>query len=133
VFLNHQHPDEYVLLFSDGHAHVSLHYDFEESIKRLIEVWATKKGKRLMWHWRPSCECAKEQQKQFDAAYYNRRGLFQLSRKNWELALAYLREACVQNSPSREFQYNHRMALAAVRRNRNDEILEGYLDQASGM
>lgn len=87
----------------------------------------------MIWNWRTSCECAGEQQRQFDATYYNRRGLFQLSRKNWELALAYLREACVQNPDSKEFQYNHRIALAAVRWHRNDEILERYLDRARSM
>lgn len=131
MFLNHQNKDEYLLVFDNGNIHVNLHREFRDSIEGILGLWAHNRGKTLKWYWGDPCECLGEHQSQRDAAYYNRRGLFQLSRNNWELALAYLREAYVQSPGNEDFRYHHRLALAAVRRSRDDKVLEEYLDRAN--
>lgn len=125
--LNHQHPDEYVLLFSDGHAHINLHQDFKKQIKRLVDVWARKRGKPEGWHFTYSCQCLEGEQRQLDAAYYNRRCCFYLSRKDSNLALAYLREAILQDPRSSEIRVTQRLALVAHRHWKNNPVLEDHL------
>jgi hypothetical protein len=110
IFLNHQNPDEYVLLFDDGQAHVNLHDDFEKWIRRLVDGWARKRGKQLQWNFTYSCQCLEDEQRQLDAAYYHGRGRFYLSRKNSDLALSYLQEAILQDPDNREIQDSQRVA-----------------------
>ena len=129
IFLNHQNPLEYVLLFSDGTAHVSLHEDFHEPLKRLLKLWATNRNlsDRFCVHARSTCEYPKSYQKCLNASYYNARGLFHLARDNHLLALSYFNEAHEQNRSSEEIHLNLGMALVAVRRSALDEELETYL------
>jgi len=67
-----------------------------------------------------------------NAAYYNKRGLFQISRGNPWLALLYLREAHEQDRSSREIHGNLGMALVAVRQIERDDELERYLVLPAG-
>jgi hypothetical protein len=97
-------------------------------LKGLIQKWATgNKIRNFSWHFSSSSHSSEAHQKQFNAAYYNRRGLFQLSRRNPEQALAYMREASSQDSSSSEIRSNYAMALLAVRRILKDPTLEEYL------
>lgn len=95
--------------------------------------------KPLNWKFQRTDGLSEIQQRQLDAAYYNRRALFYLSRrctddelkrKNVDLALAYLQEALVQHPKSIEIGHSQRMALVAARRTRNDSKLETSIAQA---
>ncbi|KAH7413515.1 hypothetical protein BKA64DRAFT_661166 [Cadophora sp. MPI-SDFR-AT-0126] len=129
IFLNHQNPFEYVLLFSDGVAYVSLHEDFHEPLERLLKLWATNRSLagRFRFHQRSTCAYPKLYQRSLNACYYNARGLFHLARGNALLALSYFNEAHEQNRSDEKIHLNLGMALIAVRRSRRDEDLEGYL------
>jgi hypothetical protein len=116
---------EYVLLFKDGKTCICLHSDFEQHLKPLVEQ-VTKKG-ALHWDFQPSCHCDKSQQEHLNAAYYNRRGRFQLCRGAPVLALAYLKEALRLDRQNQAYRDDHGMALIAVRRFRQDLILESCL------
>ncbi|KAK0122515.1 hypothetical protein ONS95_010743 [Cadophora gregata] len=129
IFLNHQNPFEYVLLFSDGIAHISLHEDFHEPLRRLLKLWATNRhlSDKFRFHPRSTCAYPKPYQRSLNACYYNARGLFHLARGNNLLALSYFNEAHEQNRSSEEIHLNLGMALVAVRKSRQDEELEIYL------
>ncbi|RDL32092.1 uncharacterized protein BP5553_09494 [Venustampulla echinocandica] len=129
IFLNHQHPDEFMLLFSDGRAYANLHDDFREPLQNLLHRWAENRGLgiRFQYHFRATSHSSQAYQKVLNAAYYNQRGLFHLGRNNAWLALQYLNEAHDQNSASDEIHSNLGMALVAVRHNVRDRELERYL------
>ncbi|KAH7370939.1 hypothetical protein BKA65DRAFT_532463 [Rhexocercosporidium sp. MPI-PUGE-AT-0058] len=129
IFLNHQNPYEYVLLFSDGIAHIALHEEFHEPLRRLLRLWAANRNlsEKFRFHPRSTCAYPKPYQRTLNACYYNARGLFHLSRGNPLLALSYFNEAHEQNRRSEEIHLNLGMALVAVRRLRRDEELEAYL------
>jgi len=83
------------------------------------------------WDFQQSCHCSVSQQQQINAAYYNRRGRFQLCRGAPEQALSYLKEALkLENKLAYRADYG--MALIAVRRFRQDSILEGWLATGVG-
>lgn len=128
MFLNHQNRDEYLLFLSDGQVFACLHGEFRGRLEEILKVW-DERGSKHHLHWESSCWCTAEQQAVQDAAYYNLRGLFHLSRNNRDLALAYFREASVQVSTV-DIIHNHRLALEAVRLERKDRILERLLEQA---
>ncbi|KAH6717516.1 hypothetical protein BKA61DRAFT_715798 [Leptodontidium sp. MPI-SDFR-AT-0119] len=129
VFLNHQNPHEYVLLFSDGIAHVALHEEFHDPLKTLLKHWAANRNlsDKFKFYPRSTCAYPKPYQRILNACYYNARGLFHLSRGNPLLALSYFNEAHEQNRGSDEIHLNLGMALVAVRNSRRDEELESYL------
>ncbi|KAL2066742.1 hypothetical protein VTL71DRAFT_2814 [Oculimacula yallundae] len=129
IFLNHQNPNEYVLLFSDGVAHVALHEEFHDPVRRLLKLWAAnrKLSEKFRFYPRSTCAYPKPYQRTLNASYYNARGLFHLSRGNALLALSYFNEAHEQNRGSDEIHLNLGMALVAVRQSTRDEVLEAYL------
>jgi hypothetical protein len=120
LYLNHQNSSEYVLLFKKGRSCVSLHSDFEQPLKRLVE----RVTEKLDWDFTPSCACEKREQQCSNAAYYNSRGRFQLCRKEPALALAYLKEGCRLDKGNVEYRDDYAMALVAHRLLVKDEILE---------
>jgi hypothetical protein len=93
LFLNHQHPTEYLLLFSSGIVHAKLHGDFNGQLHDLLKIWFDAKSKRNRnledsewFYFTPSSEiCPKEQQKRI-AEYYVQRGLFHYTQGNILLA-----------------------------------------------
>jgi hypothetical protein len=130
LFLNHQHPTEYVLLFSDGHTHVKLHSKFEKPLTVLLEEWATNnKVRNFRPIFRPSCSCTEEEQQHRNSMYYDARGLFHLSLGDPEQALAYLSEARMHapRETMAEVRNHYDMAIYAVRLKKQDPILEDYL------
>ncbi|PVH76088.1 hypothetical protein DL98DRAFT_300969 [Cadophora sp. DSE1049] len=129
IFLNHRNPFEYVLLFSDGIAYVSLHEEFHEPLKKLLKLWSTNRNlpDKFRFHQRSTCAYPKPYQRCLNACYYNARGLFYLARGNPLLALRYFNEAHEQHRSSEEIHLNLGMALVTVRKNRRDEALETYL------
>jgi tetratricopeptide (TPR) repeat protein len=97
-------------------------------LKALIEKWAAnKKVKNFAWNFIPSCHCLEPEQRKMNAIYYDRRGLFHLSRGNPEQALSYLREAFGLDESNADIRKHYAIALAAVRQHKQDSILEEYL------
>jgi len=123
LYLNHQHESEYVLIFKDGKTCICLHAGFEQSFKSLVTQ--AIRGK-VEWDFQQSCHCDEGQQQQINAAYYNRRGRFQLCREADEQALSYLKEAVTLDN-TQEYLDDYGMALIAVRIRRQDSILEDWL------
>ncbi|KAF4628830.1 hypothetical protein G7Y89_g9323 [Cudoniella acicularis] len=129
LFFNHQHPTEYVLLFENGKVYARLHRDFEKPLKTLVQEWAKGNGleRRLEFKFYVSCLCTKKYQEQQNAAYYNRRGVFQIRRGKAEIATQYLREAQHLDQRNGEIRRNYAMALVRMRSILNDRHLEDYL------
>jgi len=44
IYLNHQNPAEYALLFNDGRCHASLHKDFQDDLENIVSTWAKGNG-----------------------------------------------------------------------------------------
>jgi hypothetical protein len=134
LFLNHQNPSEYVLLFSDGRTYAGLHNDFHKPLKAILFQWATNRNltKTFQYHPKVTCSYTLSQQRAMNAAYYNKRGLFQISRGNPWLALRYLREAHEQDRSGLEIHGNFGMALVAVRQIERDDELERYIALPAG-
>lgn len=130
MFLNHQHPTEYVLIFNEGQVYIRLHQAFEEKIWNLVKVWADdRKIKCIQWNFRSSCSCSPQNQMQKDADYYSKRGLFHLRRGNAELAYNYLKEAHTLDWTEETIKNNYAKALVALRKERKDSILDAYLER----
>jgi hypothetical protein len=127
LYLNHQNPDEYLLIFKDGKTCICLHAEAEPLLKKLVER-STKK--KLSWNFQSSCFCDPLIQRRANAAYYNSRGRFQLFRGAPEQALGYLQEALrLENSST--YWKDYGMALVAVRKTRQDPILESWLSPSN--
>jgi hypothetical protein len=132
LYLNHQNPEEYVLLFEDGQTYISLHCRFQNKIFGLIKKWAVSRKVKdfdKKWHFISSCYCSEEDQKQRNAVYYSQRGLFYLSRGDPAQAVVYFREAHNQDKSNFGIRDNYAMALIAFRRKIKDPVLERYLAQ----
>ncbi|KAF2648285.1 hypothetical protein K491DRAFT_784188 [Lophiostoma macrostomum CBS 122681] len=114
LYLNHQNAHDYVLVFTDGYTHISLHQGFEDELRRLI-LSTFPKPQNVRWNFIPSCYCDEHQQQQINAAYYNRRGHFHFQRHDLDAALTYMREAA--NCASKDSAYfdDYCMVLVAVR------------------
>lgn len=124
LYLNHQNKDDYILIFTDGTVHLSLHHGFEKSIRELIASTFSKREK-LKWNFIASCHCDEHIQVQINASYYNQRGRLHLRRQNFEQALTYTREAYHLDSSSSNYRDNYSMALLAARK--QDPIPEASL------
>ncbi|KAF2671462.1 hypothetical protein BT63DRAFT_423665 [Microthyrium microscopicum] len=127
LYLNHQNKEEYVLIFNDGKAYASLHEGFKTIFKSYVERAISKK---VEWEYYDLCYCTEEEQELANAAYYNRRGLFQLHRGAFEKALCYLQEAVRLQNTAR-FRDDYGMALIAVREVRKDPKVERLLELAA--
>ena len=112
------------MIFENGKTCICLHTDFEKDFKNLV----TQAIKNAKWDFQPSCNCNVSQQQQINAAYYNRRGRFQLRRGAPELALGYLKEA-LKLKDTTAYQDDYGMALIDVQRLRKDDTLEDWLNQ----
>ncbi|KAF2732049.1 hypothetical protein EJ04DRAFT_554339 [Polyplosphaeria fusca] len=117
LYLNPQNKQDYVLIFTDAHAHLSLHHgiDIEPKIRTLVQSTFSA-SKKLHWTFINSCCCNIHSQNALNAAYYSQRGHFQLRRPhpNRDLVLTYLREAhhLVPSSP--DYRDDYYMALLAA-------------------
>lgn len=131
LVMNHQHPSEYVLLFSDGTVYARLHQNFEEKLKTLLQKWADDRKKPLGWNFKMSCDCSERSQQKADASYYSQRGVFHMKRGDFELAYCYLREAYFQNPKDRGIQSRYVKALSEFRAFLKDPALEEYLAKHS--
>lgn len=126
IHLNHQNPDEYVLIFRDGRTCICLHEGFNELFKKLV----LKAFSRIEWDFQPSCSCDEAKQNQINAKYYRCRGLFQLRRGHQELALEYLRVA-VELGGIDDYWDDFGMAFIAAQKVRKNLALEGFLRMGS--
>ncbi len=129
--MNHQHPSEYVLLFSDGTVHARLHRNFEGKLKTLLQKWADESKKPLGWNFEKSCDCSETSQQKADASYYSQRGVFHMKRGDFELAYCYLREAYFQNPKDRGIRSRYVKALSEFRAFLKDPELEQHLAKHS--
>jgi hypothetical protein len=129
LILNHQHPSEYVLLFSDGTVYARLHRNFEAKLKPLLKKWADDRKKPLGWNFKMSCDCSEASQRKADASYYKLRGMFHMKRGDFELAYGYLREAHIQNPKDGGIRSRYVKALNEFRASLRDPALEQYLAQ----
>ncbi|PMD44602.1 hypothetical protein L207DRAFT_525915 [Hyaloscypha variabilis F] len=128
IYLNHQNPDDYVLLFNDGRCYASLHEGFREKLKRVDTTWAAGNGIVGKFYFTSSCEWPESTRKQHNAEYYARRGMFHLSKGNTDLALKYLREASDESKRDPEIQKQFAMAIIAKRQEGPpDEILDDMI------
>jgi hypothetical protein len=115
LFLNHQHPTEYVLAFNDGVVYASLHEEFEVQLRGLLEPWSKEKredfdtslariaskfvGRMLKptsnkptterrphwWNFVASSKSEEPERRHRIAFYYNRRGVFYQMRGHLKL------------------------------------------------
>ncbi|KUJ15891.1 uncharacterized protein LY89DRAFT_783143 [Mollisia scopiformis] len=133
IYLNHQNPDEYVLLFNDGRCHASLHKDFRDDLEEVVSLWATGNGlPNFAFDFISSCACPKFSQTLQNASYYSKRGMFHLAKSNVDLALKYLRAAADEDETSKDIHDNLAIAIMAMRRKRGtDEILEARINHRS--
>jgi hypothetical protein len=129
LYLNHQNEKEYLLIFSDGTSSISLHCDFETSLKDLYDlIPAYKKHAERNWNFTPSCVCSPLQQQHSNARYYRSRGLFLLrSGRAAELAMKYLNEARRLNWQDMEYHDDYATALIAVRQAIQDVTLDEWI------
>jgi hypothetical protein len=118
--------------------HAQLHETFKFPLRGLLERWFEAKTRRnkkpegFEWfNFHVSCHCSPNEQAIADAAYYARRGVFQLMRGNALMAYKYLREADKQHPNNFSIQENYVKALRAVRNSDYDPILEDRLCYAS--
>jgi hypothetical protein len=131
IYLNHQHPQEYVLIFGEGQCFACLHSDFRDPLEKLLTTWATgNRVRRFVFNFKPSSTIGQDCQRLLNAQYYSRRGLFFLSRFNVELALRYLREAVYQDESNMEIRGRLAIGLVAVRRVRGrDPTLDALIER----
>jgi hypothetical protein len=131
LHLNHQNKHDYVLVFVDGNAYVSLHWGFHDNMRTLIEATFApnaftffsrpfSKPKKAKVIFTTSCECTTEEQNQKNAAYYNQRGRFHLSRSHLsrscpEHALSYMTEAYRLDLESTVYKEDYFMARVAAK------------------
>jgi hypothetical protein len=115
LFLNHQHPTEYVLAFNDGVVYASLHEEFEVQLRGLLKPWSKEKredfdtslariaskfvGRMLKpksnkptterrphwWNFVASSKSEEPERRHRIAFYYNRRGVFYQMRGHLKL------------------------------------------------
>jgi hypothetical protein len=115
LFLNHQHPTEYVLAFNDGVVYANLHEEFEVQLRGLLEPWSKEKredfdtslariaskfvGRMLKptsnkptterrphwWNFVASSKSEEPERRHRIAFYYNRRGVFYQMRGHLKL------------------------------------------------
>ncbi|KAH8655990.1 hypothetical protein BGZ60DRAFT_417594 [Tricladium varicosporioides] len=125
IFLNHQHPTEYLLLMGNGEVYARLHEDFREPLQKLSKEWATgnKLSRNYRFRFYPSCHCSKVQQAEQNAAYYNARGIFHLNRGNDLLAYQYLKAAHELHGSNAFIRRNYALALLEHQRILQDPIL----------
>jgi hypothetical protein len=115
LFLNHQHPTEYVLAFNDGVVYANLHEEFEVQLRGLLEPWSkekredfdtslgriaskfvgrmlkpksnnpTKEKRPHWWNFVASSKSEEPERRHRIAFYYNRRGVFYQMRGHLKL------------------------------------------------
>jgi hypothetical protein len=109
--------EEYVLIFSDGYIHISLHADSERKIKELVQ----KVTKISHWDFNQSCCCDRNSQRVRIARYYHSRGIFHLRKALYSQARLYLREA-YDMEKSKKHKDDYGVALIAVRKARGEDL-----------
>ncbi|KAF2117455.1 hypothetical protein BDV96DRAFT_26307 [Lophiotrema nucula] len=114
LYLNHQNSHDYVLIFTDGYVHISLHHGFETELRELISMIFPKREK-MRWEYIPSCHCNEHSQRITNALFYNHRGRFHFQRRDFEHALTYMREAYNHASTNADYYDDYCMTLLAVR------------------
>lgn len=126
--MNHQHPEEYVLVFSNGQCYVKLHANFETQIRELLGKWAGEYRPNFDIHFTPSSTSSEGTQRALDAVYYSNRGIFFLARQNYQMALYYLRAAMDEDADNVQIRLDRCLAIIAYRGsihpNDRDPILE---------